>query len=55
MSDFNGQKNVNKKFIVNGQDGIYFMLGGLGLDFSVDKIVETLQWNSKFIVVLTKH
>ena len=43
MSDVNGQKNGNKKFIVNGQDVIDFMLGDLGLGFSVDKIVETLK------------
>ena len=43
MSDMNGQKNGNKKFIVNGQDVIDFMLGDLGLGFSVDKIVETLK------------
>ena len=43
MSDVNGQKNGSKKFIVNGQDLIDFMLGDLGLDFSVDKIVETLK------------
>jgi hypothetical protein len=28
---------------VNGQDVIDFMLGNLGLGFSVDKIVETLK------------
>ena len=43
MSDVNGQKNGSKKFIVNGQDVIDFMLGDLGLGFSVDKIVETLK------------
>ena len=43
MSDVNGQKNGNKNFIVNGQDVIDFMLGDLGLGFSVDKIVETLK------------
>ena len=43
MSYVNGQKNGNKKFIVNGQDVIDFMLGDLGLGFSVDKIVETLK------------
>ena len=43
MSDVNGQKNGNKKFIVNGQDVIDFMLGDLGLGFSVEKIVETLK------------
>ena len=43
MSDVNGQKNGNKKFIVNGQDVIDFMLGDLGLGFSVDKILETLK------------
>ena len=43
MSDVNGQKNGTKKFIVNGQDVIDFMLGDLGLGFSVDKILETLK------------
>ena len=43
MSDVNRQKNGSKKFIVNGQDVIDFMLGDLGLGFSVDKIVETLK------------
>ena len=43
MSDVNGQKNGSKKFIVNGQDVIDFMLGDLGLGFSVDKIVEILK------------
>ena len=43
MSDVNGQKDESKKFIVNGQDVIDFMLGDLGLGFSVDKIVETLK------------
>ena len=43
MSDVNGQKNGSKKFIVNGQDVIDFMLGDLGLGFSVDEIVETLK------------
>ena len=43
MSDVNGQKNGSKKFIVNGQDVIDFMLGDLGLGFSVDKIVGTLK------------
>ena len=43
MSDVNGQKNRSKKFIVNGQDVIDFMLGDLGLGFSVDKIVETIK------------
>jgi hypothetical protein len=43
MSDVNGQKNGSKKFIVNGQDIIDFMLGDLGLGFSVDKMVETLK------------
>ena len=43
MSDANGQKNGSKKFIVNGQDVIDFMLGDLGLGFAVDKIVETLK------------
>mgnify|MGYP000129599927 CR=1 FL=1 len=43
MSDVNGQKDESKKFIVNGQDVIDFMLGDLGLGFSVDKIVETLE------------
>ena len=43
MSDVSGQKNGNKKFIVNGQDIIDFMLGYLGLGFSVEKIVETLK------------
>ena len=37
MSDVNRQKNGSKKFIVNGQDLIDFMLGDLGLDFSVVK------------------
>tara|TARA_B100000809_G_scaffold242490_1_gene266617 strand:- start:123 stop:524 length:402 start_codon:yes stop_codon:yes gene_type:complete len=43
MSDVNGQKDESKKFIVNGQDVIDFMLGDLGLGFSVDKIVATLE------------
>ena len=43
MSDVNRQKDDSKKFIVNGQDVIDFMLGDLGLGFSVDKIVETLE------------
>ena len=43
MSDVNGQKDESKKFIVNGQDVIDFMLGDLGLGFSVDKIVEILK------------
>ena len=43
MSDVNGQKDESKKFIVNGQDVIDFMLGDLGLGFSVDKIVATLK------------
>ena len=43
MSDMNWQNNGNKKFIVNGQDVIDFMLGDLGLGFSVEKIVETLK------------
>ena len=43
MSDVNGQKNGSKKFIVNGQDVVDFMLGDLGLGFSVDKIVATLK------------
>ena len=43
MSDVNGKKNGSKKLIVNGQDVIDFMLGDLGLGFSVDKIVETLK------------
>ena len=41
MSDVNGQKNGSNKFIVNGQDVIDFVLGDLGLGFSVDKIVAT--------------
>jgi hypothetical protein len=43
MSDVNGQKNARKNFIVNGQDVIDFMLGDLGLGFSADKIVGTLE------------
>ena len=43
MSDMNGQNNGNKKFIVNGQDVIDFMLGDLGLGLSVDEIVEALE------------
>ena len=39
----NGNGKMDKKFIVNGQDVIDFMLGDLGLGFSVDKIVEILQ------------
>ena len=54
MSDVNGQKNGNKKFIVNGQDVIDFMLGDLGLGFSVDKIVETLKTRLIVIVSLMK-
>ena len=54
MSDANGQKNGSKKFIVNGQDLIDFMLGDLGLDFSVDKIVETLKKRLTVIVSLMK-
>jgi len=43
MSDVYGQKNGSKKFIVNKQDVIDFILGDLGLGFAVDKIVETLK------------
>ena len=43
MNHLNGQKNGSKNFIVNGQDVIDFMLGDLGLGFSVDKIVETIK------------
>jgi hypothetical protein len=39
----NWKKDESKKFIVNGQDVIDFILGDFGLDFSVDKIVETLK------------
>ena len=38
-----GNKNGSKKFIVNGQDVIDYMLGDLGLGLSVDEIVETLE------------
>ena len=54
MSDVNRQKNGSKKFIENGQDWIDFMLGDLGLDFSVDKIVETLKKRLTVIVSLMK-
>ena len=43
MSDVYGQKNGSKKFIVNKQDVIDFILGDLGLGFAVDKLVETLK------------
>jgi hypothetical protein len=46
MADVNRQMNGSKKFIVNEQDVIDFMLGDLGLGFSVDKIVETLKIHS---------
>jgi hypothetical protein len=43
LDDVFDSKDESKKFIVNGQDVIDFMLGDLGLGFSVDKIVATLE------------